>query len=85
MKLLLAHRDVEVNSRSGRGRTPLSYAAEGAHSEVVELLLAYDSDVEINSQDIYSQTPLSYATEGGHLAVMKLLRAHGGRGVNSED
>jgi ankyrin repeat protein len=63
-----------ANSKSSKGKSPLSIAAENGHETVVELILAQDN-VEINSRDEYSQTPLSWAAQNGHEAVVKMLLA----------
>ncbi|KAK3297422.1 uncharacterized protein B0H64DRAFT_473534 [Chaetomium fimeti] len=53
-------------------RTPLSYAAQGGHVDVVELLLAMDR-VDPDSADGLGRTPLWWAANGGHEAVVRLL------------
>ncbi|KAK6518749.1 hypothetical protein TWF506_005888 [Arthrobotrys conoides] len=58
-------------------RTPLSYAAEYGHIDVVKLLLeteGVDPDYLAYDKD---QTPLSYAAQNGHGAVVELLLATG--------
>ena len=66
-------RHIEVDSKDGNGRTPLSCAAWGGHEAVVRLLVERD-DVEADSKDKYGRTPLSWAAWGGHEAVVKLLQ-----------
>ena len=44
MRLLLDHDDIDVNSRSGHGRTPLSWAVPRGHEAVVRLLLERGAD-----------------------------------------
>lgn len=78
MKLLLESSDNSaVNAQdTPLGRTPLSYAAEGGHTETIQLLLATQS-ADVSSKDIHNQTPLSYATRNGHEGVVQLLLDHG--------
>ena len=63
MQLLLAQ-DVDVNTTDSKyGRTPLSFAHQNGHKDIVKLLLARD-DVDINTKDsLHGQTPLSWAAE----------------------
>jgi ankyrin repeat protein len=56
------------------GQTPISHAATGGHSKVVQLLVTQDH-VDVNLKGRYSHSPLLYATRNGHLEVMKLLLA----------
>jgi ankyrin repeat protein len=54
-------------------RTPLSYASEGGHSAIVDLLLK-NPIVDVNATDGEKRTPLSYAAALGHSdVVLKLL------------
>ncbi|KAL3441722.1 hypothetical protein BJX65DRAFT_299543 [Aspergillus insuetus] len=84
--------DVECKDTT-HGRTPLSWAAEEGHEEVVKLLIQTDMvDVdskdteyaEVNSEDHQGRTPLSYAAEKNRQKIVKLL-AEKGAEVNSED
>ncbi len=53
-------------------RTPLSWAAECGHENVVKLLL--EQGAELNSIDSeYGQTPLSWAAKNGYEGVVQLL------------
>ena len=65
------------------GQTPLSWAGEKGHLEVVKLLLGAGAKVD-SKDDRYGQTPLSWAAENGHLEVVKLLLGAGAN-VNSKD
>ncbi|PNY27023.1 Uncharacterized protein TCAP_03048, partial [Tolypocladium capitatum] len=53
-------------------KTPLFYAAEHGHEDIVELL--HEMGADVNLQDAKdSRTPLSWAAENGHEAIVKLL------------
>ncbi|RYP54743.1 hypothetical protein DL768_000567 [Monosporascus sp. mg162] len=54
-----------------KGQTPLSWAAENGHKEIVQLLL--DKGAEIDAKDKYGWTPLSRAAEKGHKEIVQLL------------
>lgn len=69
MKLLLARKDVSVNSEDEGSRSPLSWAAGNGHEAVVKLLLAR-KDIQVNSEDKSGRTPLLWAAENGHEATV---------------
>ncbi|PIA48891.1 hypothetical protein AQUCO_01300054v1 [Aquilegia coerulea] len=48
-----------VNLKDSEGRTPLHWAVDRGHSDIVELLLSKNADV--NAKDNEGQTPLHYA------------------------
>lgn len=50
---------VSVNVKDSEGRTPLHWAVDRGHANVVELLVSKDADV--NAKDDEGQTPLHYA------------------------
>lgn len=56
-------------------RSPLTFAAEHGHEDVVRLLL--DHNAKIDAEDQSGRGPLSYAASGGHQAVIQLLLQHG--------
>jgi ankyrin repeat protein len=53
-------------------RTPLSFAAEKGHHEMVDELLNIQG-VNVNARDKDGRTPLSYAAENGHVKVVQRL------------
>ncbi|KAJ7584530.1 hypothetical protein C8J56DRAFT_829768, partial [Mycena floridula] len=62
-----------TNHASGQDqKTPLAYAAQQGHSDIVKLLLQRD-DVNPESCDVDGCTPLSYAAEEGSLDIVKFL------------
>ncbi|KAH0538358.1 hypothetical protein FGG08_005053 [Glutinoglossum americanum] len=54
------------------GRTPLSWAAQRGHEDVVKLLVKAKADVNVKDKN-FGRTPLSWAAYEGHEAVVKLL------------
>ena len=69
--LLLKYRfDCNLAS-SGSGRTPLSFAAEGGHLGIVQLLFEFGADPEI--PDYTGRTPLFHAVEHGHVTIVEFL------------
>ena len=62
-----------VNLKDGRGRTPLSIAAERGSEKIVQLLLQRN-DVEADSRaHDHDRSPLSYAAELGHEKIVDLF------------
>ena len=74
--------DVDEGDDSWPGMTPLHYAADEGHTEVVELLIA--NGVEVNGKDEDGRIPLHFAANSGHKEVVELLIANGAD-VNARD
>lgn len=67
IKNLLAHYDKD-------GYTPLHWACEGKHADLVKLLLAEGSHcVDIAAKDKQGCTPLHRAAKSGELGIVKLI------------
>ena len=73
VQLLLRRNDVNPDKPDNGGRTPLSWAAEGGHSGIVEMLLGAH-DVTPDTMDNGGRTPLAWAEEHGHITVVEMLR-----------
>jgi len=76
VKLLLAHPDIDVNAKNGRGQTPLSLGCVGGGVPVVRLLLK-DPRVDIILEENDGCTPLWGASWSGHHEVIEWLIASG--------
>jgi ankyrin repeat protein len=70
VRLLLNHRQIDVNLKCG-GMSPLAVAASRGHETVVRWLLERE-DLWVDLQNRI-HCPLWYATMGGHARVLKLL------------
>ena len=81
--LLIKHPDI-VDAEDGKGRRPLSNAAERADAETVKFLLAQEA-VDINARDDAGRTALSYAAWKGKLNIARLLLAQDGIDANVAD
>lgn len=63
---------IDINTPTTQGETPLSYAAEFGHYELVKYLVSFPN-ININSTSKSGITPLMYAIRQGHLNVVKFL------------
>ncbi|WP_298628389.1 ankyrin repeat domain-containing protein [uncultured Legionella sp.] len=82
IKLLLTHKDIEINKAMQDGCTPLFMACQQGQTEVIKLLLAQEG-IEINQTDNNGCTPLFMACQQGHTEAVKLLLAKEGIAINT--
>ncbi|KAK6513065.1 hypothetical protein TWF506_009228 [Arthrobotrys conoides] len=66
---------VNIDSRDGNGRTPLSHAASNGNEAIIRALL--EQNVDCNYEDSEGRSPLSYAIQAGHEAAVQLLLEKG--------
>jgi ankyrin repeat protein len=71
VKLLLEEGDVNPESKTNDGWTPLSLAASRGHDIIAKLLVENGANLESKGQ--YGWTPLLRATHNEHQAIVKLL------------
>jgi len=71
IKRLLEKSPELLKSRSENEKTPLHFAAQGGHKDIVELLIAKGADV--NAKNVAKETPLHYAAALAHKEVVDLL------------
>jgi ankyrin repeat protein len=76
VKLLLSHKDIDVNKRGGGryGFTALHQAAYDGCLSILNMLLAHPG-IDINAKDEWGMTLLWWATKNGHCLVVKRLLA----------
>ena len=74
MQLLLERKDVNPDSPSKSGQTPVSRAAADGREGVVKILLERN-DVDPNSSTKSGETPCMLAIRNGHDRVAELLQA----------
>ncbi|KAK2800454.1 hypothetical protein FQN50_008128 [Emmonsiellopsis sp. PD_5] len=84
VKILLACRQLDVNSKRRKGITPLADALGNDQEAVVEVLLA-EENIDVNSINNYGCTPLHIAINSGSKALVKLLLSTGRVELNSKD
>jgi len=87
VKLLLAHKKIDVNARSPR--SPLMLAIQESNLEIAKLIIKHkDIDVNIKDGDSWSLlhvAVLSYKDLSVSMAIIRLLLAHKDINVNSRD
>jgi len=70
----------DVNAKGDAESTPLHWAANGGHKEIVELLIDKGADVNVKNS---GKTPLDWATHldnpNASAELADLLRKHGGK------
>jgi len=74
--LLANAEDIDPDQRDNRGKTPLIWASEYGHTNVVETFLS-DSRVDPNRQDNEGREPLHWAAGNGNTDVVKTLLSNG--------
>ena len=72
----------DIDSKDGRGRTPLSWAAQRGQEATIQLLI--EQGAEVDSKDNNRRTPLSWAALFGQEAKVRLLIKKGA-GIDSKD
>ncbi|KAJ4956439.1 hypothetical protein NE237_013222 [Protea cynaroides] len=65
---------VSVNLKDSEGQSPLHWAVDRGHLNIVELLVSKNADV--NAKDNEGQTPLHYAAVCGREAIAEYLVKH---------
>ncbi|QKG22982.1 ankyrin repeat domain-containing protein [Actinomadura verrucosospora] len=74
-ELLIATKQVDLDSRDKDGVSPLHYAARHGHADPVRLLL--EAGANPNITENYGFTPLHEAAENGHAEVVRALLTAG--------
>ena len=73
---VLLEKGASAGSKDTYGRTPLYYAAENGHSEVIEALLNQDKDIEISPEILVKA---AYAPRQQEKKVLELLLSRNGK------
>lgn len=72
----LLDQGADVNGRDNQGVTPLHYAAQQGHNEIVELLISRGADVNLGTLK-GGHAPIHLACSQGQLEAVQLLTKHG--------
>ncbi len=71
--------DIDYNMADNEGNTPLHYAAQAGHVEVVSFLLTKVRTIQVDPINNYGFTPLMKAALQGRIKCSKLLLFSGKR------
>ena len=72
VKMLLGHKDIDVNARNSYGHTALMWASGYGDANIVKILLGH-KDIDVNAGDSYGYTASYWASKNGHDDVVELL------------
>ena len=73
-----------VNAKDGSGMTPLHWAIECGHPDMVKLLIAKGADMHIVTA-VSHQTPLHLAAALGHRDIVTLLIGYAGADISAKN
>ena len=82
VRSLVEQNGIEVDARDNYGRTPIHWASEEGHLEVLQYLVQQGADVRI--PDGMARTPLHWACYRGHQKCVTYLREMGAH-INTTD
>ncbi len=71
VKWIVSQPNVDVDGKNKYGRSPLHFACDAGHSEIVTLLL--DAKADVNCMSLGGLTPLHVAARQNHAACAKAL------------
>ena len=77
----LLDKGVDVNSKSSYGQTPLFFACDRGHTEIVRLLLERGANPNVKDT-FYNATALTWAADKKRLEIVQMLLAKGAEGVD---
>jgi ankyrin repeat protein len=74
---IAAGTDVNAKDAGWGDLTPLHYAAQKGHKEIIEPPIA--NGVNVNAKNAIDKTPLDWANQFNRTEIADLLRKHGGK------
>lgn len=74
----LLDKGASVNLKSSYGQTPLFFACDRGHTEIVKLLVDRGADVNVEDT-FYHASALSWAAQKNRTEIVKLLLDHGAK------
>ncbi|MDQ7826952.1 MAG: ankyrin repeat domain-containing protein [Candidatus Eremiobacteraeota bacterium] len=75
VKELISSHEVNVDLKDSNATTPLHWASQRGHNDLVTFLISRGASVNI--LDRWRATPLHYASQNGHTEIVKRLIANG--------
>jgi ankyrin repeat protein len=72
VKMLIQHKNIDINQQNENGKTALMLASERGHEDIVKMLLEKEN-IEINQGDKDGWTALMLASRKGHDKIVKML------------
>ncbi|KAK9846669.1 hypothetical protein MYU51_001949 [Penicillium brevicompactum] len=77
LRLLLTHKDIQINAQHSGGDAPLCLATENGNVDAVKLLVAQGSRLKINQLSrIDEETAISVAIRNANLHILHILLQH---------
>jgi len=77
LRLLLTHKDIEINAQHSYGDAPICLAIENGNVDAVKLLVAQGSRLKINQLNrIDEETAVSVAVRNASLPILHILLQH---------
>ena len=78
LRLLLSQKNIDINHKDERGKTPLMRACQGEQVENVRILLSFPG-IDVNLKDVLGRTALGMALEENNPEIIRMLIGKGAK------